>query len=73
MKTTAAAIEFKTKTFPVIQVDGSESIAINWKKKLQRTDCNLRPHEHTYYNSDLFIGMLNRAYRGVIGEHSEYC
>jgi hypothetical protein len=66
-------IIFKAKPYPVIQSDDSERTAIDWKKKLQRSDCNLKPYDHAYYNSDLFPAILNRAYRQIIGEYSEYC
>ena len=37
------------------------------KVRVSRTDCNLRPHENDYYNSDLFEPMLNRAYKEAFG------
>ena len=60
MKT--ALITFKTKIQKLHEGDGSVSLIVNYKRKLSRHDCNLRPHEHTYYNSDLFLGMLQKAY-----------
>ncbi len=69
-------IEFKTKPFPIrqgIEPEAPVRMAISWKKRLERADCNLRPHEHAYYNSDLFAGFLNRFYRRVVGENAEYC
>lgn len=60
-------IAFKTKTFPIIQADNTERTAIRLKKTLTRTDCNLKSHEHDYYNSDLFPSMLNRHYQTVTG------
>lgn len=67
------AIVFKTKPYEVKQSDGTKRLAIDWKKKLQRTDCTLRAHEHPYYNSDLFVLMLNRAYRAIIGHYASWC
>lgn len=65
-------IQFKTKAYQVNQGDGTERTAINWKVKLVKTDCNLRPCDHAYYNSDLFTSILNRAYRRMIGQYSEF-
>ena len=66
---TAKYIEFKTKTFPVIQDDnGAVRTAIRLKARLARIDCNLKPHEHTYFNSDLFPAMLNETYRKIVGD-----
>lgn len=41
--------------------------AVRLKARVGRVDCNLRPHQHAWYNSDLFVGMLNSAYRAAIG------
>lgn len=73
-QTPRAFVEYKTKPFDVRQgKDSTETRkAINFKKTLGRTDCNLRPVDHRYYNSDLFPGMLNRAARQVIGEYREW-
>ncbi len=61
-------IEFKTKVFPIIQNDhGTERLALRPKAKLARGDCNMKPTDHDYYNSDLFASMLNGAYRKVMG------
>lgn len=67
------AICFKTKPYPVIQADGSKRMAVNMKKTVGRSDCTLKPHEHAYYNSDLFNGMLRHAYQKVIGEYTNWC
>lgn len=40
---------------------------IIYKKDISRKDCNLKPPDHDYYNSDLFPGMLKRAYVKAIG------
>lgn len=66
-------IEFKCK---IIDVQDGETIrkGFSWKKKVQKVDCNLRPQDHAFYNSDMFIGMLNRAYRKIIGgEYADFC
>lgn len=65
-------IEFKTKAFPIIQSDGTKRLAIRVKKTLSRTDTNLQPHDHPYFNSDLFPVILNRYYRRVIGEYRDF-
>lgn len=66
-------IEFKTKVFPIIQDNyGTVRNAIRFKKTLARVDCNLKPQDHDYYNSDLFLSMLNGAYHKVVGTR-EYC
>lgn len=65
-------IQFKTKPFTV-EDSGRHRVAFAWKKTLTQDDCDLKPSEHTYFNSDLFPAMLNRYYRSVIGQHSETC
>jgi hypothetical protein len=68
------AIEFKTKPYKVRQSDDLNDyrMAIDFKRKLGRTDCDMRPIDHRYYNSDLFVGMLNREYKRIIGEYKEW-
>lgn len=53
----ALVIQYKTKVKQM--ADGREYI--DYKKKLDRKDTPLKPHEHTYYNCDLFPSMLTRA------------
>lgn len=67
-------IAYKAKPFDVQQGKDSKEVrrAINFKQTIGRSDCNLKPHEHAYYNSDLFVGMLNRAYKGVLGEYRTF-
>jgi len=48
-------ITYKTK---VRQMEGRAYI--DFKRTFSRKDCSLRPHEHDYYNSDLFPGLLRR-------------
>lgn len=57
MKTTPATIEYKTK---VKTFDGGEQY-IDYKVNVGKTDCNLKPCQHAYYNSDMFDSMLKRA------------
>lgn len=50
-------------------IDGDkERKYIDFKKKLGKIDCNLKPHQHAYYNSVFFDGMLNQAHRKATGE-----
>lgn len=58
-----AQVSFKTKVKRL--EDGR--LYIIFKRKIGRTDCNLKAYEHRYYNSDLFETMLNRAYAEAIG------
>lgn len=53
-----AIITYKTKIKDFADNGGKY---IDYKKTFGRADCNLRPHEHSYYNSDMFPAMLNRA------------
>lgn len=62
-----STIQFKTKVRTMHEADDSKSPYVELKREVSRHDCNLRPHQHTYYNSDLFPSMLNRAYRAVTG------
>jgi hypothetical protein len=61
-------IQFKTKTYAIMDGD-VERRAFNYKKAVEKKDCNLKPHEHKWYNSDMFTNMLNRTYRSIIGEY----
>lgn len=65
-------ITFKTKLKRLHESDGTVSDIIDYKRVVGRVDCNLRPHEHAYYNSDLFPSMLNGAYNQAI-EGKEWC
>ncbi len=67
-----SAIQFKTKVRELEESDGTRSRYIEFKRKLTKSDCTLKPHEHSYYNSDLFPAILNRVYRRIIGEHTEW-
>ncbi|WP_224962603.1 hypothetical protein [Geomonas subterranea] len=50
-------IQYKTKVKKM--ANGREYI--DFKKTLDRKDTPLKPHEHTYYNSDLFPSIIRRA------------
>lgn len=56
MKPTAI-VSYKTKVKTMS--DGRKYI--DYKKLVGRSDCNLKPCDHLYYNSDLFVSMLKRA------------
>ena len=62
-------ISYKVKPFTLHEHDNTTSQAIDFKRVLSRKDCSMKPCDHTYYNSDLFPAMLNRAYRQIIGEY----
>jgi hypothetical protein len=57
-----ATVTFKAKPWNLHHSDGSLHRCVTVKKKIVRHDCNLNPHEHTYYNSTLFIPLLQRAF-----------
>jgi hypothetical protein len=63
-----ATVTFKTKVRHMQDGDtGTTFEYIDYKRELSRHDCNLKPHQHDYYNSDLFPSMLKRAYETAIG------
>ncbi len=65
MKKVTALVEYKTK---VKKLHDGDSIVdyVEFKRVLSRSDCNLNACQHDYYNSDLFIGMLNGAYKNAL-------
>jgi hypothetical protein len=65
--TKPSTITFKTKIRTMLDSDNKPLEYIEYKRKVSRANCNLRPHEHSYYNSDLFPSMLQRAYDKAIG------
>jgi predicted component of viral defense system (DUF524 family) len=68
---TAKTITFKTK--PYIVWDGDiKRTAITFKKEINKTDTNIKPHEHRYYNANMFKGMLNKTYKQIIGEYKTW-
>lgn len=42
------------------------------KEKINRVDCNLKSHEHSLYNSDLFHLLLNKVYQKAIKNNRSY-
>ncbi len=66
-----ATISYKAKTFSVDD-NGVTRIAVRLKKTVSRKDCSLKPHEHTYYNSDLFPAMLQRQYEKIKGPYRDW-
>lgn len=40
------------------------------KKSLTKNDCTLKPHQHSFYNSDLFAGILNRKYKELVNNNT---
>ena len=66
-------IQYKTKVQYIWNSEGTEKEPyINYKRVLGRSDCTLKNHEHTYYNSDLFPSMLNRAHKNAT-QGKEWC
>lgn len=52
-------ITFKTKIREFADNGGKY---FDYKRKISRHDCPLKPHQNTYYNCDMFPGMLQQAY-----------
>lgn len=71
---TIPTVQFKAKPYKVRQSDDPADfrMVIDFKRQFSRADCNLRPHEHTYYNSDLFTGLLNRAVKDLVGPYKTW-
>ncbi len=72
MKRVPAIIQYKAKVRTIYNADNTPAEYIDYKKALTRRDCNLKPHQHDYYNSDMFVGMLNRAHKAATGGR-EWC
>jgi hypothetical protein len=62
MKQVAAIITYKTKVRQM-HTDNGLVDYIDFKAVVSRKDCNLKPHQHDYYNCDMFPSMLNRAHK----------
>ena len=60
-----ALITFKTK-IRQMHVNGGKAPYVEYKRAVSRRDCDLKPHQHDYYNSDMFPSMLQRAYDAAI-------
>jgi hypothetical protein len=65
MKQVDAVVTFKIKIKQMLDGETQRDI-VDYKLKVSRHDCNLRPCTHDYYNSDLFPSMLQRAYDHAI-------
>lgn len=66
MKTVPAIIKYKVKVKSM--QDGREYI--DYKKTITRTDCNLKPCDHSLYNSDLFRQVLARGHNAAVNNKS---
>ena len=62
MKNVSAKITYKVKVKSM--QDGRQYI--DYKKSFNKTDCNLNPCDHDYYNSSLFIPMLYRSHSKAV-------
>lgn len=60
------SLTFRTKPFTVMDRDRKRP-AIRFKVKVSRSDTDMRPADHAYFNSDLFPAILQRAYATAIG------
>jgi len=66
LKQVDAIVIFKVKVKRIL--DGkTRRDMVDYKLKISRADCNLRPADHDYYNCDMFPSMLQRAYNKAIG------
>ena len=63
-------ITFRTKVRHIREADGTQSEYIPLKKTLTRQDCDLKPHQHSLYNTDFFPSVLMKAYRRIVGERT---
>ena len=70
MKTVPAIITYKSKVRQM-HTDSGLADYVDFKANVSRRDCNLRPHQHDYYNADMFPSMLNRAHMAAT-KTSEY-
>lgn len=73
MKRFPAIIQYKAKVRTIYGADNTPAEYIDYKKALTRRDCNLKPHQHDYYNSDMFVGMLNHAHKAATGGRKWCC
>lgn len=62
------AVTFKAKPFRVQTSDGRVETYVRFKKpeNIQKSDCDLGPTQHPFYNSDVFVDVLRRAYRKTL-------
>jgi hypothetical protein len=61
MKIVPAVITYKAKVRPM-HTDTGVVDYIDFKAVVSRKDCNLKAHQHDYYNAHMFPSMLNRAH-----------
>lgn len=61
-----ATVTFRTKVKEMVSADGARKNIIDYKLSVKRSDCDLKPHQHDYFNSDMFPSMLQRAYDAAI-------
>ena len=62
------SITYKVKLIDIHSHDSEETRkAFMPKKTLSRKDCTMKPQHHTYYNSDMFLGMLSRQHDALTG------
>lgn len=65
-------VQFKTKVKQLRESDDSVSDFVDFKQSVQKGDVvdssgkRMQPHQHTYYNSDLMKGIVQRAYSSAI-------
>ncbi len=72
LKQVDAIVTFKVKIKQMLDGETRRNI-VDYKLKVSRVDCNLRPCDHEYYNSDMFPSMLQRAYdKAISGRRWQY-
>lgn len=70
MKLVPVLIRYKVKLWLLDDGTKDGQKCFTPKRHLTRHDCNLKPCSHNYYNSDLFLSMLNNAHLKAIGSHN---
>ncbi len=72
MKQVNATVTFKVKIKQMLDGETPRDI-VDYKLKVSRADCNLRPYDHDYYNSNMFPAMLQRAYdKAIVNRRWQY-
>jgi len=66
MRQVNATVTFKVKVKQILDSETRRDM-VDYKLKISRADCNLRPADHDYYNCNMFPSMLQRAYDKAIG------
>ena len=73
MKKIETIITYKTKIKLLGNSQSDEKAEyVVYKKDITRKDCLLKPHEHDYYNCDMFPSLLKRAHNEAI-KNQEWC